>query len=109
MRDQAFELQQILRSSPTARDIGQLVHRGWLLKRGLASSVSNDQIDDWYERAMAGGACGGKIAGAGNGGFLLIVAEQAHRATVRTALSELTEVSVRPEVHGSQILLPLTD
>lgn len=109
IRDQAFELQQILGASPTARDIGRLVHRGWLLKRGLASSVSNDQIDAWYERAMSGGACGGKIAGAGNGGFLLIVAEQEHRATVRNMLSELTEVSVRPEVHGSQILLPLTD
>jgi D-glycero-alpha-D-manno-heptose-7-phosphate kinase len=109
IRDQAFELQEILRDSPTARNIGQLVHRGWLLKRGLASSVSNAEIDAWYERAMAGGASGGKIAGAGNGGFLLIVAEPEHRAAVRESLSELTEVDVRPEVHGSQILLPLTD
>jgi D-glycero-alpha-D-manno-heptose-7-phosphate kinase len=109
IRDQAFELQTILRASPTARDIGQLVHRGWLLKRGLASSVTNPQIDAWYERAMSGGACGGKIAGAGNGGFLLMIAEPDSRAAVRQALSELTEVDVRPEVHGSQILLPLSD
>ena len=109
IRDQAYELQEILRASPTARDIGQLVHRGWLLKRGLASSVSNAEIDAWYERAMAGGACGGKIAGAGNGGFLLMIAEPDSRAAVRQALSELTEVDVRPEVHGSQILLPLSD
>lgn len=109
IRDQAFELQRILRDSPTARDIGQLVHRGWLLKRGLASSVTNAEIDAWYERAMAGGASGGKIAGAGNGGFLLIVADPGRRASVRASLSELTEVEVRPEVHGSQILLPITD
>jgi D-glycero-alpha-D-manno-heptose-7-phosphate kinase len=109
IRDQAFELQDILRATPTARDIGQLVHRGWLLKRGLASSVTNAQIDAWYERAMAAGACGGKIAGAGNGGFLLIVVQPENRAAVREALSELTEVDVRPEVHGSQILLPLSD
>jgi len=109
IRDQAFELQGILRNTPTSRDIGQLVHRGWLLKRGLASSVSNAEIDAWYERAMAGGACGGKIAGAGNGGFLLMIAEPDSRAAVRQALSELTEVDVRPEVHGSQILLPLSD
>jgi D-glycero-alpha-D-manno-heptose-7-phosphate kinase len=109
IRDQAFELQGILRRTPTPRDIGQLVHRGWLLKRGLASSVSNAEIDAWYERAMAGGACGGKIAGAGNGGFLLMIAEPDSRAAVRSALSELTEVDVRPEVHGSQIMLPLSD
>jgi D-glycero-alpha-D-manno-heptose-7-phosphate kinase len=109
IRDQAFELQAILRKSPTPREIGSLVHRGWQLKRGLASTVSNPQIDAWYERAMSAGACGGKIVGAGNGGFLLIFVEPEHRAAVRNVLSELTEVSVRPEVHGSQILLPLTD
>jgi D-glycero-alpha-D-manno-heptose-7-phosphate kinase len=109
IRDQAYELQEILRGQPSARDVGGLVHRGWELKRGLASSVSNAQIDDWYARAMSGGACGGKIAGAGNGGFLLLIVEPEHRATVRNLLSELREVSVRPEVNGSQILLPLTD
>jgi D-glycero-alpha-D-manno-heptose-7-phosphate kinase len=107
IRDQAFELQEVLRGKPSARDVGAIVHRGWELKRRLASSVSNPQIDDWYERALSGGACGGKIAGAGNGGFLLLVVEPEHRPTVRNLLSDLMEVSVRPEVHGSQILLPL--
>jgi D-glycero-alpha-D-manno-heptose-7-phosphate kinase len=109
IRDQAFELQAVLRGRPSARDVGAIVHRGWELKRGLASSVSNPQIDEWYERALSGGACGGKIAGAGNGGFLLLVVEPEHRPAVRHLLSELMEVSVRPEVHGSQILLPLMD
>ena len=58
---------------------------------------------------MACGAYGGKIAGAGNGGFLLLVVDREHQPSVRDALSELTEVSVRPEVHGSQVLLPLMD
>lgn len=109
MRDQAYELQQVLRGEPSARDVGAIIHRGWELKRGLASSVSNPQIDEWYERALAGGAIGGKITGAGNGGFLLLVVEPELRATVRNLLAELTEVSVRPEFHGSQILLPSTD
>ncbi len=109
MRDQAYELQQVLRGEPSARDVGAIIHRGWELKRGLASSVSNPQIDEWYERALRGGAVGGKITGAGNGGFLLLVVEPALRATIRNLLSELTEVSVRPEFHGSQILLPSTD
>lgn len=109
IREQAYELQDIFRGRPSPRDVGEVIHRGWLLKRGLASSVSNPQIDDWYERAMAEGAYGGKIAGAGNGGFLLLVVDPEHQASVRNALSELTEVSVRPEVHGSQIMLPLMD
>jgi D-glycero-alpha-D-manno-heptose-7-phosphate kinase len=109
IRDQAYELQALLRGRPSPREVGAVVHRGWQLKRGLASSVSNPQIDEWYERALAGGACGGKIAGAGNGGFLLLVVEPEHQPKVRHMLSELREVSVRPEVHGSQILLPLMD
>lgn len=109
IRDQVYELQGVLRSRPSPRDVGALIHRGWLLKRGLAASVSNERIDGWYERALAGGALGGKIAGAGNGGFLLLVVEPGSQASVRRQLSELTEVAVRPEVHGSQIMLPMMD
>ena len=109
IREQVYELQDILRGRPSPRDVGAVIHRGWQLKRGLASSVSNPQIDDWYQRAMACGAYGGKIAGAGNGGFMLLIVDREHQPSVRTALAELTEVSVRPEVHGSQILLPLMD
>ena len=109
IREQAYELQDVLRGHPSPRDLGAIIHRGWELKRGLAASVSNPQIDDWYGRAMACGAYGGKIAGAGNGGFLLLVVDHEHQAAVRSALAELREVSVRPEVHGSQIMLPLMD
>lgn len=109
IRDQVFELQGLLRGNPSPRDVGAVVHRGWELKRGLASSVSTPQIDAWYDRALSGGACGGKIAGAGNGGFLLLVVEPRDQAAVRSLLGDLIEVSVRPEVHGSQVLVPLTD
>ncbi len=109
IRDQAHQLQEVLHGEPSPREIGALIDRGWQLKRGLASSVSNAQIDAWYARALESGAIGGKIAGAGNGGFLLLIVEPPCQAAVRAALLDLTEVSVRPEVHGSQIMLPLTD
>jgi D-glycero-alpha-D-manno-heptose-7-phosphate kinase len=107
MRDQAYRLQRILRGTPSVPEIGAILHEGWALKRRLASSVSNAQIDRWYDQAMAAGACGGKIAGAGNGGFLLIVAAPERQPAVRAALSDLAVVSVLPEVHGSQVLLPV--
>lgn len=107
IRDQAYELQKILRGRPSARDVGAILHTGWQLKRRLASAVSNAQIDRWYDLAMAAGACGGKIPGAGNGGFLLLVVEPEHQRAVCDALAELTVISVRPEVHGSHVLLPL--
>lgn len=109
IRDQAYELQEILRGRPSPRDVGAILHAGWQLKRRLASAVSNAQIDLWYDQAMAAGACGGKIAGAGNGGFLVLVVEPERQPAVCRALAELIAVSVRPEVHGSQVLLPLMD
>ena len=56
----------------TSTDVGQLLDRAWQLKRGLASRVTSDQIDDWYSRARESGAKGGKLCGAGGGGFLSV-------------------------------------
>ncbi|HEX8940891.1 MAG TPA: hypothetical protein VF763_12095 [Candidatus Limnocylindrales bacterium] len=110
MRGQAYELQGLLRGDgASAGDIGALLHRGWLLKRRLASNVSSDQIDGWYSRAMAAGASGGKLCGAGGGGFLLVMASPDRQPAIRDALAGLTAVAVRPETHGSQIMLPLMD
>jgi D-glycero-alpha-D-manno-heptose-7-phosphate kinase len=110
MRDQSYELQALLRQRETSpAEVGQLLDRAWQLKRGLASGVTSSEIDDWYGRAREGGAYGGKLCGAGGGGFLMFLVEPRCQDSVRAALSELKEVSVRHEVHGSQILLPLID
>jgi D-glycero-alpha-D-manno-heptose-7-phosphate kinase len=110
LRDQSYELQGLLRQRDlTPAELGHLLDRGWQLKRGLASGVSNSQIDDWYARARDGGAYGGKLCGAGGGGFLMFVVEPRCQDPVRAALGDLKEVHVRHEVHGSQILLPLID
>jgi len=82
-------------------DFGRLLHEGWRLKRSLSSRVSTPDIDAMYSRARQAGALGGKIAGAGGGGFLLLFAEPDRREPVRRALSDLLHV---PFDAGSQII-----
>jgi D-glycero-alpha-D-manno-heptose-7-phosphate kinase len=107
MRDQAWELNSILaRPGFDARAVGDVLDEAWRLKRGLTTAISNDQIDSWYARAMQAGALGGKLCGAGGGGFLLFIVEPARRAAVRGALAELIELDVTHESHGSQVVLP---
>jgi D-glycero-alpha-D-manno-heptose-7-phosphate kinase len=110
MRDLAYELQRLLREGDiSATDIGRLLDRGWQLKRKLADTVTTNQIDEWYDTAMKAGASGGKLCGAGGGGFLLVIVPPERREHVVAALSGLRPVTVRPESHGSQIMLPLMD
>jgi D-glycero-alpha-D-manno-heptose-7-phosphate kinase len=84
---------------------GRVLDESWQLKRQLASTITTAQIDTWYRLAMEGGAAGGKLCGAGGGGFLLFVAPQERQRSVRQALCSMKEVTVGPEAHGSQILL----
>jgi D-glycero-alpha-D-manno-heptose-7-phosphate kinase len=107
MREDAYELQRLC-SRPLIDpcSFGQALHRGWELKRKLASNISNGQIDLSYDRAMAAGAEGGKLCGAGGGGFLMFVVRPENRERVREALSDLTYVSLGYEVHGSRVLYP---
>jgi D-glycero-alpha-D-manno-heptose-7-phosphate kinase len=110
MRDHALELQGLFGRNGTRVDpaaLGRVLDESWRLKRGLASTITTGQIDEWYERALEAGASGGKLCGAGGGGCLLFVVEPEHQARVRAALAELTEVPVAYEAHGSRVLLPL--
>ena len=70
-------------------EVGHLLHRGWNLKRSLCDSISNPMLDTIYERAIAAGALGGKILGAGGGGYFLFYVPQAKQGTVTVALSDL--------------------
>jgi D-glycero-alpha-D-manno-heptose-7-phosphate kinase len=108
MRDQVDALHATLsRRRIDLREVGAVLHEGWLMKRELASAISNPRIDEWYERAMAAGAEGGKLCGAGGGGFLLFIVRPERHATVRNALHELMELPVEQESHGSIIVTPL--
>ena len=70
----------------------------------LTSKVTNSQIDEWYNKALKAGALGGKIAGAGGGGFLLIYCDEDKQDKVRAALSDLKCYSVGLESQGSKII-----
>lgn len=84
--------------------LGELLHEGWMLKRSLSEGITNSQIDEWYTRARAAGATGGKILGAGGGGFLLIYAPRERHAEISGALSALRRVPFRFEREGSRII-----
>jgi D-glycero-alpha-D-manno-heptose-7-phosphate kinase len=110
MRDHAIQLRALVANGHIdAVQFGGIIDQSWQRKRRLASSISNPQIDAWYGRAMAAGAAGGKICGAGGGGFLLFIVPEHNRVRVREALADLMQVPVGYEVHGSQVLLPFMD
>jgi D-glycero-alpha-D-manno-heptose-7-phosphate kinase len=107
MRDQAYQLQELLAGGEIdLAKFGAVLNEGWRLKRGLASSITTSQIDGWYEKAIEAGAEGGKLCGAGGGGFLMFIVGPERQGAVRAALSDLTEIEVAHESHGSQVVLP---
>ena len=107
MRAHAHEMRELAQAGPFEPEaFGRILDQSWQLKRQLASSISSWQIDSYYQCAMQAGAQGGKLCGAGNGGFLLFIIKPEKQSEVRKALSDLVEVPVRFEVHGSRVLLP---
>lgn len=85
--------------------LGHLLHESWILKKQLASQISNGSIDDLYESALNAGAIGGKIAGAGGGGFLLLYCPYEKQKAVRSALAHLQEMPFRFEPDGTKVIL----
>ena len=83
MRDQVFEMQRQLTEEFSIEGFGKMLHQGWQMKRSLASKITNPQIDAWYELALRAGAYGGKLCGAGGGGFLLFVAPPECHQSIR--------------------------
>jgi D-glycero-alpha-D-manno-heptose-7-phosphate kinase len=111
MRAHAHRLQELLHDgdTPDMVEVGRILDQTWQLKRGLASSISTGQIDEWYRRAREAGAIGGKLCGAGGGGCILFVAPPELHDRVRAALGDLIEVAVGHEVHGSQLIVSYAD
>lgn len=85
--------------------VGEILHENWMLKRSIASSVSTSAIDDWYSRGMAAGASGGKLLGAGGGGFLIFFAPSEKQEAIQRALPELRRVEFKFDTRGSRIIL----
>ena len=84
--------------------LGEMLHQGWELKKKLASQISNGGIDEMYAAARKAGALGGKITGAGGGGFLLLFCPPERRSAVRSALAHLQELPFQVERDGSKVI-----
>ena len=83
---------------------GRLLHESWMLKKSLAGSITNGAIDDLYDLARRSGATGGKITGAGGGGFLLLYVPYEKQLAVRKALCGLRELPFRLESDGTKVI-----
>lgn len=94
----------ILNGKGELAEFGKLLHESWMLKRSLAEGVSTPQIDEIYETARSAGAIGGKLIGAGGGGFVLLFARPEDHKIIREKLKKLIVVPIRFEMNGSQIV-----
>jgi D-glycero-alpha-D-manno-heptose-7-phosphate kinase len=104
MRDLVDEGIAILNSDQSITQFGELLDEAWQAKRSLSPQVSNAEVDELYARAKAAGALGGKLTGAGGGGFLLLFAEPDRHAQIQDALSSLIHVPFKFDTAGSQII-----
>jgi D-glycero-alpha-D-manno-heptose-7-phosphate kinase len=104
MRDLAYAMSEAL-GEGDIDTFGSILGRNWELKRTLADGVSDEEIDALYDRAMGAGAVGGKLLGAGRGGFLLFLAPIERHAAIRAKLSDLRETPFRFAASGSHIQL----
>ena len=86
-------------------DIGPLLHESWQLKKQLANGISNKSLETYYQIALGAGATGGKITGAGGGGFLLLYCPPEKRDSLRSALNMLRELPFRLEPDGTKVIL----
>lgn len=98
------EALNILADGRDITDFGRLLHESWQLKRGLASSIAPEFVDDIYNRARAAGAIGGKLLGAGGGGFMLFFAKPDHQQAIFDALHHLLYVPFEFESAGSTVI-----
>ncbi|MEI8064670.1 MAG: kinase, partial [Verrucomicrobiota bacterium] len=101
MVDQAVKL---LSSRDDLTAFGKLLHEAWLIKRSFSAQVTNSDVDGIYEAARAAGALGGKLTGAGGGGFMLLFAPPERQAAIRERLSHLLLVPFQFDTGGSQII-----
>ena len=104
MRQLAYELRDCL-AAGDVESVGEVLRRGWELKSAAAPGTGNDEIEQIFSRAHRSGAVGGKLLGAGGGGFLLLFVPPASHASVRESLEDLREIPFRFASHGTEILL----
>ena len=103
MHEMVHEAVEVLNGNDLLK-FGRLLDESWKLKRTLSDKISSAHIDDLYAKAVSAGAVGGKLLGAGGGGFVLFFAEPSKQDKIRQALKGLLEVPFKFENLGSQII-----
>ena len=98
-----YDLRDILYAG-RLNDFGKLLHENWVLKQHLASKISNTEINEIYNAGLANGATGGKLLGAGGGGFMLFCCEKAKQPKLIKALKRYETINFKFERDGSKII-----
>jgi D-glycero-alpha-D-manno-heptose-7-phosphate kinase len=104
VKDLGLRSRQVLENGDTAA-FGDLMHEQWEQKKRRSGAMSNPQIDEWYELGRKNGALGGKLVGAGGGGFLMFYAEDHRRLREAMTRAGLEEVRFRFDFEGTKVLL----
>ena len=105
MQDMVIDALKILSGgNGTIEDFGKLLHESWKLKRSLTDKITSDTINNIYETALKAGAIGGKLLGAGGGGFILFIAKPESHKLIKQKLKDLLNVSFKFEKTGSSII-----
>jgi D-glycero-alpha-D-manno-heptose-7-phosphate kinase len=104
MRDLAQEMRLALGGGGGLDEFARLLHEGWLLKRSLGFGISTGSVDSWYEQARKLGAQGGKLLGAGGGGFLLVLAPPERHDLIRDALGNPRELTFGIDRRGGRVI-----
>ena len=99
----AYEMRFMLENDDT-ESFGELLHQNWMLKKNLAEGITDAQINSWYNKGIAAGATGGKLLGAGNGGFIMFFAPKENHSKIINSFSDLKRVPFSFEYEGSKIL-----
>jgi D-glycero-alpha-D-manno-heptose-7-phosphate kinase len=103
MVDLAHQLRRELQHNRVG-SFGEIIHEGWCLKKSLAAGIASDVIDEWYQKARKAGALGGKLLGAGAGGFFMFYAPPDRHEAIARALGNLRRMDFQFEPQGSRII-----
>ena len=104
MYEMVEEAVSIITSESNICEFGKLLHESWKLKRSLSDNITSPLVDDIYDNALKAGAIGGKILGAGGGGFMLIFAKPQNQKQIKNKLNKYLHVPFGFEKQGSQII-----
>jgi len=104
IKNLAFEFWDLINNKPNAETVGNLLESGWLKKVNLASKINNKEVTDLYQKCKSLGAYGGKLSGAGGGGFLLMSLEEKKIKNLIEGLNNYNKININYNPNGSRIL-----